>query len=108
MRQFISESMIMSGLAVCVALVLAIVSLPWFNLLTGKSMALDADTIWFALGAVVVIGVVVGFAAGSYPALLPVGTRADPDPQGARWEPEPATRACEGYWSWASSPYRSH
>ncbi len=69
MRQFISESMIMSGLAVCVALVLAMVSLPWFNLLTGKSMALDADTIWFALGAVVVIGVVVGFAAGSYPAL---------------------------------------
>ncbi|MYA76713.1 MAG: FtsX-like permease family protein, partial [Gemmatimonadetes bacterium] len=69
MRQFISESMIMSGLAVCVALVLAMVSLPWFNLLTGKSMALDADTFWFALLAVVAIGVVVGFAAGSYPAL---------------------------------------
>ncbi|MXY48923.1 MAG: FtsX-like permease family protein [Gemmatimonadetes bacterium] len=69
MRQFISESMIMSGLAVCVALVLAIVSLPWFNLLTGKSLAMDADTVWFALGAVVAIGVVVGFVAGSYPSL---------------------------------------
>ena len=69
MRQFISESMIMSGLAVCLALVLAMVSLPWFNLLTGKSMSLDGDTIWFALGAVVVIGIAVGFAAGSYPAL---------------------------------------
>ena len=69
MRQFISESMIMSGLAVCLALVFAVVSLPWFNLLTGKSMALDGDTIWFALGAVVVIGIAVGFAAGSYPAL---------------------------------------
>ena len=68
-RQFISESMIMSGLAVCLALVFAMVSLPWFNLLTGKSMSMDADTIWFALGAVVVIGIVVGFAAGSYPAL---------------------------------------
>ena len=68
-RQFISESMIMSGLAVCLALVLAMVSLPWFNLLTGKAMSLNADTIWFALGAAVVNGIVVGFVAGSYPAL---------------------------------------
>ena len=68
-RQFISESMIMTGLAVCLALLLAVSSLPWFSLLTGKSMSLDADTTWFALGAVVVIGAVVGFVAGSYPAL---------------------------------------
>ena len=68
-RQFISESMIMTGLAVCVALLLALLSLPWFNLLTGKSLSLDADTTWFALGAVVAIGAVVGFVSGSYPAL---------------------------------------
>lgn len=68
-RQFISESMLMTGLAVGIALLLAMLSLPWFNLLTGKSMSLNADTAWFALGAVVVIGAVVGFAAGSYPAL---------------------------------------
>ncbi len=68
-RQFISESMIMTGLAVCGALLLAALSLPWFNLLTGKSMFLDVDTAWFVLGAVVAIGAVVGFAAGSYPAL---------------------------------------
>ncbi len=68
-RQYISESMIMTGLAVCGALLLAMLSLPWFNLLTGKSMFLDVDTAWFVLGAVVAIGAVVGFAAGSYPAL---------------------------------------
>ena len=68
-RQFISESLIMTGLAVCVALLLAALSLPWFNLLTGKSMSLSTDTAWFALGAVVVIGAVVGFVSGSYPAL---------------------------------------
>lgn len=68
-RQFICESMLMTGLAVGIALLLATLSLPWFNLLTGKSMFLDADTAWFVLGAVVVIGAVVGFAAGSYPAL---------------------------------------
>ncbi len=68
-RQFISESMIMTGLAICVALLLSLLSLPWFNLLTGKSMSLNADTAWFALGAVVAIGAVVGFVSGSYPAL---------------------------------------
>ncbi len=68
-RQFISESMIMTGLAVGVALLLAMLTLPWFNLLAGKSMSLNVDTAWFALGAVVVIGAVVGFVSGSYPAL---------------------------------------
>ena len=67
-RQFISESMIMTGFAVCLALLLAVSSLPWFNSLAGKTMSLDADTAWFALGAVLVIGAVVGFVAGSYPA----------------------------------------
>ena len=67
--QFISESMIMTGLAVCLAILLAVSSLPWFSLVTGKPMSLDADTAWFALGAVLVIGAVAGFVAGSYPAL---------------------------------------
>ncbi len=68
-RQFLLESLIMSGMAVCLALILAWVSLPWFNLLTGKAMSLDAGTVGFALAAVVAIGGVVGFASGSYPAL---------------------------------------
>ena len=68
-RQFLIESLLMSGMAVCLALVLAWVSLPWFNLLTGKTMSLDAGTTGFALAAVVVIGALVGFASGSYPAL---------------------------------------
>ena len=67
-RQFLIESLLMSGLAVCLALLLAAVSLPWFNLLTGKSLAVDPGTTFFALGAVVVIGVVVGCVSGSYPA----------------------------------------
>ena len=68
-RQFLVESLVLSGLAVGVALVLVVSSLPWFNMLTGKSLALDADTIGFTLGTVVVLGIVVGLVAGSYPAL---------------------------------------
>lgn len=68
-RQFLLESLIMSAMAVCLALILAWVSLPWFNLLTGKTMSLDAGTMGFALAAVVAIGGAVGVASGSYPAL---------------------------------------
>ena len=77
-RQFISESMIMTGLAVGVALLLAMLTLPWFNLLAGKSMSLNADTAWFALGAVVAIGAVVGFRLGQLSGPLPVRTRTGP------------------------------
>ncbi len=68
-RQFLIESLIMTGLAVCLALLIATISLPWFNMLTGKSMVLDADTTWFAMAATVIIGIVIGCFSGSYPAL---------------------------------------
>ena len=67
--QFLSESLIMSGLAVCLALMLAMFSLPWFNMITGKSMSLNSDTVWFVLGSAVVICIVAGCISGSYPAL---------------------------------------
>ncbi len=67
--QFLSESLIMSGLAVCFALILAMFSLPWFNMITGKSMSLNSDTVWFVLGSAVVICIVAGCISGSYPAL---------------------------------------
>ena len=78
-RQFLVESLLMSGMAVCLALLLAWISLPWFNLLTGKTMFLDSGTVLFALGAAVAIGVVVGCVSGSYPAfylsgLAPIDT----------------------------------
>ena len=78
-RQFLVESLLMSALAVCLALLLAAVCLPWFSLLTGKTLVVDTGTTLFALGAVVVIGVVVGCISGSYPAfylsgLMPVET----------------------------------
>ena len=69
MRQFLIESLTMTGLAVCLALVIAAVALPWFNMLTGKAMGLDAGTTWFGVGASVLIGILIGCVSGSYPAL---------------------------------------
>ena len=68
-RQFLSESLVMSGLAVCIALVLVPTTLPWFNMVTGKALDLDVDTAWFILGAAMATGVAAGLVSGSYPAL---------------------------------------
>ena len=68
-RQFLIESLIMTGLAVCLALVIATFSLPWFNMLTGKVMSLDTETAGFALAAAMFIGILIGCVSGSYPAL---------------------------------------
>lgn len=69
MRQFLTESLVMSGLGVCIAVLAVVMVLPWFSLVSGKTISLDADTAWFILGAVAVTGIVVGLISGSYPAL---------------------------------------
>ena len=56
MRQFLSESLIMSGLGVCIALLAVVIGLPWFNLVSGKTISLNAETTWFILGAVALTG----------------------------------------------------
>lgn len=67
--QFLIDSLVLSGIAVGFALVLTVCTLPWFNMLSGKSLTLNAGTILFTISAVVVIGIVVGLVAGSYPVL---------------------------------------
>ncbi len=68
-RQFLSESLIMSGLGVCIAVLSVVIGLPWFSLVSGKTISLGADTAWFILGSAAVTGIVVGLISGSYPAL---------------------------------------
>ena len=67
-RQFLGEALLLSFSALFAGLALAAVLLPTFNALTGKSLALKAgpDLLLF-LAALMVI---VGLAAGSYPALF--------------------------------------
>lgn len=68
MRQFLTESMIMSLAATIVACGLVLISLPFFNELVGKQLTLGAADPWQWL-IFIGIAVVCGLLAGSYPAL---------------------------------------
>ena len=67
--QFIGEAILLTFLSVILAIVLSILLLPVFNDLTGKQLSLPADQLsfWLRLFGIVII---VGFIAGSYPALF--------------------------------------
>jgi len=68
-RQFIGESLFLTSLAVCIAVILMAVALPLFNQVTQKQMALPFGSIDFWL-KLVIITLVTGVIAGSYPALF--------------------------------------
>ncbi len=65
--QFIGESMLLAFVSLVLALVLVRIALPYFNTLAGKSIAFDL--LDFRLtGKTLIITIVVGLLAGSYPA----------------------------------------
>ena len=66
--QFIGESIVLSAMAVAMGLVLISILLPAFNALTGRTLGLGLGRP-LHLVAIVVITVVCGLVAGSYPAL---------------------------------------
>jgi putative ABC transport system permease protein len=68
--QFLIESLILTSIALFLALAIAFVTLPFFNELTGKHITIQ----WFLSPTVLltclVLGVVVGVLAGLYPAIF--------------------------------------
>ncbi len=66
-RQFLSESMLISALAFLLALLLVIIALPYFNKLTEKAMSLQVANPLF-WGIMIIFTVITGLLAGSYPA----------------------------------------
>ena len=66
-RQFQGESVLMAGLAAVVAVVLVHLVLPSVNEIAGKQLALPL-TDWTVLSALVLGTILIGLAAGSYPA----------------------------------------
>ena len=69
MGQFIGEAMLLTFFSFIVAIVLTTTFLPAFNSLTGKQLSLPASETIFWIRVIVLL-VVVGFVAGSYPALF--------------------------------------
>jgi ABC-type antimicrobial peptide transport system permease subunit len=67
-KQFIGESIVLTSLAVVVALMLMVSLLPLFNQITQKQIQLPFNQISFWLN-IVIITIVTGLISGSYPAL---------------------------------------
>jgi putative ABC transport system permease protein len=67
--QFLAESFIYSFVAMVFAIVLAYIALPSFNFLSGKELSMTALLDPVFIGAAVVMVVLIGLLAGSYPAL---------------------------------------
>lgn len=68
--QFLSESVLLSAFGMILAYALVVVLLPYFNQLTGKSIALDFFFGPLTLGAALIALLIVGAIAGIYPAFF--------------------------------------
>ena len=68
--QFLSESLMVTLAATIIAVFIAWASLPLFNQISGKALMLNAYTFTWLLPAMLVIILVVGILAGSYPAFF--------------------------------------
>jgi putative ABC transport system permease protein len=68
--QFLTESIILSFIALIFALLIVKVTLPYFNNLLGTSLVLNLINTWFTIPVLLLFSVFVGFLAGSYPALF--------------------------------------
>lgn len=68
-QQFLTESVLVSALALVLGLVLASLLLPAFNQLADKQLSLPWFAWWFLPGAALG-GIIIGVIAGAYPALF--------------------------------------
>ncbi|HEX6225809.1 MAG TPA: ABC transporter permease [Chryseolinea sp.] len=67
-KQFLGEVMVVVVIAIAISLILVQVLLPIFNQLTMKDIGLDSDKVIYFGIALVIVTVVTGLVAGSYPA----------------------------------------
>jgi putative ABC transport system permease protein len=68
--QFMSESVFMTIVATLFSIILTLISLPYFNNITGKALTIEVisdPNVWITI---LIIIIFVGFLAGSYPSLF--------------------------------------
>jgi putative ABC transport system permease protein len=68
--QFLSESFILSFIALLFSIIFIKATLPYFNNLLGARLVLNLFANWYTIPALILFAVFVGFLAGSYPALF--------------------------------------
>lgn len=68
--QFLMESILLTSIALALAIVLCIAALPIFNELSGKTLSLQWDSVPGLVPALLLFGLLVGVFAGSYPAFF--------------------------------------
>lgn len=69
-RQFITESILLAFISAVIALLFVTLTLPWFNDFSGRQLSLTTVDPQFLIGLILVVVVVVGLLAGSYPAFV--------------------------------------
>lgn len=69
-KQFLTESVVMSFIAMFIGIILIILLMPYFNELSGKSLEISIFTNTTLITGIVSITVFIGLLAGSYPALF--------------------------------------
>jgi len=69
-KQFLSEAILLSGIAFVSAWAMVQLLLPWFNEFSGQSLSLELVRHWWHLPAAIGLVMLVGLLAGSYPAFI--------------------------------------
>jgi putative ABC transport system permease protein len=68
--QFLTESILVTLVSTIIAVVLAFVLLPLFNQMADKQLAFTVQSLSWLLPSLIIIVLVIGFLAGSYPAFF--------------------------------------
>ena len=69
-RQFLTESVILSMIALAVALIIVEISLPWFNRVMDLQLEMDPGEYRYLLPMVFILTLLLGLFSGIYPALF--------------------------------------
>lgn len=68
--QFLLESVLLTSIALVLAMIIGFIALPLFNTLSGKDLSLQLKSVPFLLPGLILFGLLVGVLAGSYPAFF--------------------------------------
>jgi len=69
-RQFLLESLVLTFIALIIGILLVELLMPYFNNLVNLELSIDYLGKWYIIPGLVLLGIIVGLLAGSYPAFF--------------------------------------